>query len=152
MQMRLPLFSPTTTLINNNLGFFNKEGIVYYLLNGLPIYSHLESDLQAFRFFISNLITQGLCKKTEAQKAFHVSIDYVNRSCRTYEKEGESGFFKPENRRGHCYKLVGDNLLLAQKLLDEQKNNCEVARQCNVKESSVRYAISVGHLKKNPAP
>ena len=151
MQMRLPLFTSDVTLINNTLGFQSTEGIVYYLLNGLPIYSHVENDLQAFRFFISNLIARGLCKKTEVRAAFHLSIDFVNRSCRAYAKEGEPGFFKPENRHGYCYKLIGDNLNLAQKLLDEQKNNCEVARQCNVKESSIRYAIKEGHLKKKLA-
>jgi hypothetical protein len=148
MQMRLPLFTSDTTLINGNLGFYKSEGIVYYLLNGLPIYSHLANDIQAFRFFISNLIARGLCKKSEIRNAFHLSIDFVNRSCLTYANEGESGFFKAEKRHGYCYKLVGDNLLLAQKLLDEQKNNCEVARQCNVKEASIRYAIKVGNLKK----
>ncbi len=147
--MSLPLFTSDTTLINDNVGYFSANGIVYYLLNGLPIYSHLESDIQAFRFFISNLVVRGLCKKTEIRRAFHISIDFVNRSCRTYYTEGESGFFKPENRHGHCHKLVGKNLELAQRLLDEGKNNCEVARQCNVTESSVRYAIKVNHLKKN---
>ena len=146
--MRLPLFSSETTLINSHLGFFSTEGIVYYVLNGLPIYSHVEGDIQAFRFFISNLIARGLCKKTEIRSAFHISIDFVNRSCMTYKKEGESGFFKPENRHGYCHKLVGDNLVLAQKLLDEGKNNCEVGRQCTVKESSIRYALKQGYLKK----
>lgn len=146
--MSLPLFTSETTLINSNIGFFSSDGVVFYILNGLPIYSHVEGDIQAFRFFISNLISQGLCKKTEIREAFHISIDFVNRSCKTYATEGEGGFFKPENRHGHCYKLVGENLVLAQKLLDQGKNNCEVGRQCNVKESSIRYALKQGHLKK----
>jgi hypothetical protein len=148
MQIHLPLFSTDTTLINGHLGFHKTEGVVYYLLNGLPIYTHLEGDLQAFRFFISNLIARGLCKKSEIRSAFHLSIDFVNRSCRTYATQGESGFFKSENRHGYCYKLVGENLILAQKLVDENNNNCQVAKQCNVTESSIRYAIKVGHLKK----
>lgn len=148
--MSLPLFTSATTLINSNVGFFSKDGLVFYLLNGLPIYSHIEEDIQAFRFFISNLIARGLCKKTEIRSAFHISIDFVNRSCRTYKTEGEAGFFKPENRHGHCYKLVGANLALAQKLLDEGNNNCAVGRHCNVKESSIRYALKQGHLKKKP--
>jgi hypothetical protein len=148
MQMSLPLFTSEVTLINSNVGFQDINGIVYYYLNGLPIYSHLAGDLQAFRFFISNLIARGLCKKTHIRSAFHLSIDFVNRSCKTYEREGEAVFFKPENRHGYCYKLIGENLSLAQRLLDEKKNNCEIARQCNVTESSIRYAIKVGHLKK----
>ena len=148
MQMSLPLFTSDTTLINDNVGYFSSNGIVFYLMNGVPIYSHPESNIQAFRFFISNLIARGLCKKTEIRRAFHISIDFVNRSCKTYKEEGEPGFFKPENRHGHCHKLVGENLVLAQRLLEEGKNNCEVARQCNVTESTIRYAIKVNHLKK----
>ncbi len=148
MQISLPLFSSDTTLINTNVGFFKNDGIVFYLINGLPIYSHIENDLQAFRFFTSNLIIRGLCKKTEVRRAFHISIDSINRACRTYKAEGEAGFFKPENRHGYCYKLIGDTLILAQQLIDEGKNNCEVGRQCSVSESSIRYALKVGHLKK----
>lgn len=148
MQLALPLFTVETTLINSNVGFFLKDGIVFYLLNGLPIYSHPEKDLQAFRFYTSTLIVNGLCKPTQIRAAFHVSIDSINRARKTLEKEGYAGFFKPENRHGYCYKLIGENLILAQRLLDEGKNNCEIARQCSVKESSIRYAKKTGHIKK----
>lgn len=148
MQLNLPLFTSDVTLINDNLGFCSRDGIVYYLLNGMPIFSHHESDLQAFRFFISNLISQGLCSKSEIQKSFHVTIDFVNRAYRIYKEEGEVGFFKPEKRHGHCHKLIGDRLILAQKLLDQGENNSETGRQCGVQESSIRYAIRRGYLKK----
>ena len=47
MQLSLPFFTADTTLITSNLGVFVKNKIVYYLLNGLPIYSHKEGDQQA---------------------------------------------------------------------------------------------------------
>ena len=148
MQMLLPLFTQDVTLINHRLGVFEKEGIVYYLLGGLPIYSHGKDDLQSFRFFISNLIHQGLCRKSEIRDAFHITIDYVNRSYRLYNKEGEAGFFKPENRHGYCYKLIGEKLETAQRCLDEGKSNSATAREVNVVESAIRYAIKQGRLKK----
>ena len=40
----MPFFPTETKLINNTLGFFEKEGIVYYLHNGLPIYCHNRDD------------------------------------------------------------------------------------------------------------
>ena len=148
MQLSLPLFTSDTTLISHNVGVFINDGIVHFLINGLPIYAHAESDLQAFKFFISNLVHRGLCKKVEIQRAFHVSSDYVNRACRTFEKEGEAGFFKPDIRHGYCHKLVGENVLKAQQLLDEGQSNCEIGRRCNVAESTIRYAIKQGYLKK----
>lgn len=77
---------------------------------------------------ISNVITRGLYKRMEVKRAFHISIDFVNRACRIYKAEGKSGFFIPENRHGYCYTLIGENLVLAQKLLDQVLNNCEVGR------------------------
>ena len=148
MQLSLPFFTADTTLITSILGVFVKNKIVYYLLNGLPIYSHKEGDQQAFRFFTANLVHIGLCRKTDIMRTFSITIDQVNRACKLLELEGESGFFKPENRHGHCHKLVGENHALAQKLLDEGKSNCEVGRQCHVRESAVRYSISKGYLKK----
>jgi hypothetical protein len=148
MQLTLPLFSPDHTLISPNVAFNSQDGIVFYHVGGLPIYSHKESDLQAFRFFTSNLVHRSLCKKTEIAQAFHITIDQVNRACKIFETEGESGFFKSENRHGHCHKLVGENLVEAQRLLDEGQNNVAIGKACNVRESAIRYAIKKGYLKK----
>jgi hypothetical protein len=60
-----------------------------------------------------------LGKLYKTQIAFHITIDQVNRACKIFETEGESGFFKSENSHGHCHKLVGENLVEAQRLLDE---------------------------------
>lgn len=149
MQLTLPLFSSDVTLISPNVGFYCSDGIVYYLINGLPVYSHKESDIQAFRFFTSNLVSKNLCKRTEIKRAFHITIDQVNRACKIFESEGESGFFKPENRHGHCHKLIGENLARAQGLLDAGQSNVAIGKACNVVESAVRYAIKKGYLKKN---
>lgn len=148
MQLTLPLFSSDVTLVSPNVGVYSADGIVCFLLNGLPIYSHKEGDVQAFRFFTSNLIDKGLCTKTEIKKAFHITIDQVNRACKIFQTEGESGFFKPENRHGHCHKLVGENLVLAQRLIDEGLSNVQIGKACNVRESAIRYSIKQGYLKK----
>lgn len=150
MQLTLPLFSSDVTLISQNVGVYNQAGIVFFLINGLPVYSHKEGDLQAFRFFTSNLVSKGLCKKTEIMRAFHITIDQVNRACKIFETEGESGFFKAENRHGHCHKLIGENLVEAQRLLDMGQSNVSIGKACNVAESAVRYSIKQGYLKKKP--
>lgn len=136
-------------MVSNCVGVYERTGMVQYIVNGMPVYSHTKEDYQAFRFIFCTLIRQGLCKKVEIQKAFHVTIDYINRAYRTYEKEGEAGFFKPENRHGYCYKLIGERLEKAQCLLDSGKSNSATAREVQVAESAIRYAISKGYLKKS---
>ena len=149
MQLQLPIFPAETTLVSNCVGVYERNGLVQYIVNGMPVYSHTKEDYQAFRFIFCNLIRQGLCRKTEIRKSFHVTIDYINRAWRTYENEGEAGFFKPENRHGYCYKLVGETLEKAQQLLDSGNSNSAIARQVGVVESAIRYAIKKGNLKKS---
>ena len=148
MQLQLPLFPSGTKLISPCVGVYKQDGLVQYIVNGLPVYAHGKDDLQAFRFFFSNLISHGLCTKTEVRKAFCITEDYVNRAYRLFKNEGEAGFFKPENRHGYCYKLVGDNLVKAQQLLDEGRNQSATAAAVGVSESAIRYAIKMGYLEK----
>ena len=105
-QLLLPLFPSDTKMINLILGVREQSGTVYYLLNGMPIYSHEVEDLHKFRFITSNLILQGLCKNKEIVDAFHVSSDSVRRWKKLLDEQGEGAFFKEEARHGRPHKLV----------------------------------------------
>ena len=152
MQLKLPLFPSGTKLISDCVGVYGQDGIVQYIVNGLPVYAHGKDDLQAFRFFFSNLINHGLCTKVQIRKAFCVTEDYVNRAYRLYKTAGEAAFFTPEIRHGYCYKLIGDNLLKAQQLLDEGRSQNATAKAVGVSESAIRYSINAGYLKKRKVP
>ena len=39
MQLILPIYPVNTTLINTNVGVYERDG-VQYLVNSLPVYSH----------------------------------------------------------------------------------------------------------------
>ena len=55
------IFSEQTKYINSTLGLFEKEGNVYYLHNGSPIYCHEKDDRSGYRFIVGNLICNKLC-------------------------------------------------------------------------------------------
>ncbi len=59
MQLRLPIFPREARLINDNLGVYEKDGLVQYIVNGAPIYSHAKDDINAFRFITSNFYSPG---------------------------------------------------------------------------------------------
>ncbi len=80
MQLQLPLFPSGSKLISDCLGVYEKDGLVQYIVNGLPVYGHSRDDLKAFRYITSNFIHQGLCRKTEVERCFHVSEDSVQRA------------------------------------------------------------------------
>jgi hypothetical protein len=50
MQLQLPIFPKEARLINEHVGVYQKDGIAQYIVNGVPVYSHAEGEINAFRF------------------------------------------------------------------------------------------------------
>jgi hypothetical protein len=150
MQLQLPIFSTEAKMISEVVGYWNKEGIIQYIINGLPVYAHAEDDLSSFRFFTSNLINQGLCKKIEVHRAFNVSEDSVIRYYKKFEEEGADGFFgKETKRKSSASKIVGKKIETIQKKLDKNQSVLSIAREEGVSEGTIRYQIGQGVLKKS---
>ena len=63
MQLQLPYFPKDARMISDCVGVYEKDDIVQYIVNGLPVYAHAKEDISAFRFITSNFIHQGLCPK-----------------------------------------------------------------------------------------
>ncbi len=114
----------------------------------MPVYAHPKYDLKAFRYITSNFIHQGLCRKTEVERCFHVSEDSVQRAYRKFVEKGESGFFGDDARKGTAYKITGDCRLRIQTKLDKGQSVNSIAKQEGVRESAIRYGIKQGYLKK----
>lgn len=149
MQLLLPIFPANTKMISSCLGVFENDGIVQYIANGLPIYSHTSEDLQSFRFITSNFINQGLCQATEVARCFGISVDTVTRYLSKLRKVGEAAFFSEEKRKGYCHKIRGKVLAGIQKRLDEGQSVNSIAKAEGLSEGSIRYAIKQSYLKKN---
>jgi len=94
MQLKLPLFPTGCTLISDCLGVYEKDELVQYIVNGLPVYAHPKGDLKAFRYITSNFIHQGLCRKTEVERCFHVSEGSVQRAYKKFVEKANKRFNK----------------------------------------------------------
>ncbi len=149
-QLLLPLFPTDTVMITPTLGVREREGSVYYLHSGVPIYSHESNEVNKFRFFTSNLILQGLCSNQDIVDAFHVSTDSVRRWKKKLSEEGEGSFFKEESRHGRSHKLLPDVLCRIQDKLNEGRSASSIAKEEGISEGSIRYAVKQGRLKKRP--
>ena len=44
MRLLLPIFLRDTTMINSHVGVYEQEGLVHYLVSGLPVYSYLKAE------------------------------------------------------------------------------------------------------------
>lgn len=148
MQLKLPLFPKEATMISSCLGVYEKDGLVQYIVNGLPVYAHGKEDFQEFRYITSNFIDQKLCRKVDVQSCFHVSIDSVARAYRKYKQEGTAAFFGKSARKGSAHKIVGDKRARIQSKLDKGQSVNSIAKQEGVAESAIRYQVKQGYLKK----
>jgi hypothetical protein len=148
MQLLLPIFPPDTKLINSNVGVYERDGLVHYAINGLPVYAHAKDDMGAFRFITSNFIHHGLCRKVDIERAFGVSEDTVSRAYKKFVTKGEAGFFGPDARHGSAHKIVGDRRARIQEKLDKGQSVNSIAKEEGVRESAIRYAIKQGYLIK----
>ena len=148
-QLLLPIFPRDTRMISSVVGVREHDGTIYYLVSGMPIFSHMAADLNKFRYITSNLILQGLCSHQNIADAFHVSIDSVARWKKKLIEKGEASFFTEEARHGRSHKLLPDVLERIQCKLNEGKSATSIAKEENISEGSIRYAIGLGRLKKN---
>jgi hypothetical protein len=114
----------------------------------MPAYCHSKGDLNSFRFIKSNFILQKLFKNVDVARCFNVTIDSVSNSLQLFKKEGVKGFFAPENRHGHCYKIIGETKERIQKMLNEGGNPRSIGRELGIGESTIRQSIKSGNLKK----
>jgi transposase len=148
-QLLLPLFTRDTQMLTPVLGVREHSGTVYYVLSGLPIYNHLTEDILHFRYITSHLILQGLCQNRDIERVFKVSSDSIRRWKQVLEAEGERGFFKSDGRHGHQSKMVPEVLSRIQKKIDNGQSNYSIAKEEQISEGSIRYALKQGYLKKN---
>jgi transposase len=149
MQLQLPIFPREARLINDRLGVYEKDGVVQYIINGAPVYSHAKDDLTAFRYITSNFIHQGICRKVEIEKFFGISEDSIYRYYKKFLEEGAAGFFGDDARHGTAHKIVGERRVRIQKKLDKGQSVNSIAKEEGVRESAIRYAVKKGYLKKN---
>ena len=100
MQLKIPFYPMESVMVSDCVGVYEKENIVQYIVNGLPVYAHEKEDMNSFRYITSNLIKQGLCRKVEIQRAFGVSEDSIRRNYEKFKERGADGFFGSDNRKG----------------------------------------------------
>lgn len=149
MQLLLPLFPKETRLITEYLGVFEKDGFIFYLHCGMPIYQHHKDDLNGFHFITSHLVKQKLCRQTDIVRIFGVSEDSVSRNYKKYKKEGERAFFGQDKRGGKSHKLIGERLERIQESISKGESVYGTAKKEGVSEGSIRYAIKQGYIKKS---
>jgi transposase len=145
-QVQLPMFPAGANAINTEMGFEAKDGRVVYLSGHLPVFTHRQEDLGAFRYYTSQLIINGTATQEQIVQAFNVPLTTVKRYCRIYREQGLDGFVaKGKKRSGH--RLTPERLVEVQSLLDQGKSVPEIAELTGLLRTTLHKAIDQGRLK-----
>jgi len=146
MQHQLPFFPEHTQYINSTLGLFEKEGFVYYLHNGSPIYCHSKDDKNSYRFIAGNLICNKLCTISELHVCLGEARKNIERYAKTFREKGAEHFFSCKETRGQCYKMTESLKIEIQGKLDDGISQYRISRDCGISEASIRYHLKNGNL------
>jgi len=145
-QVQLPLFPAGTTQLNESLAFVCRDGQVTYFNGHLPVFTHAQDDLAAFRLFTSQLIVNGTASGGEIQRAFGVPKIAVQRAVAQYRSGGNAAFFRPRPPRPGR-KLTPEVLAQVQGLLDQGQTVPMISRQTGVLANTLHKAIRAGRLR-----
>ena len=147
MQLQLPFFPEQTKYINSTLGLFEKEGFVYYLHNGSPVYCHKKEDRNGYRFIVGNLIHNKLCTISEFHETIGERRKNIERYAKTFKDKGAEYFFSRKETRGQCYKMTEELITEIQNRLDAGISQYRIAKELGISEASIRYHIKNGNLR-----
>ena len=145
-QVQLPLFPAGTTHLNNDLAFECHNGQVTYFNGHLPVFTHAQDDLAAFRLFTSQLVVNGSATQGEIRRAFGVPKVAVQRAVDKYRAGGAAAFFVPPKARPGR-KLTPEVLPQVQARLDQGESVPEISRQSGVLANTIHKAIRAGRLR-----
>lgn len=155
-QVQLPLFPAGSLHLNESLAVECREGQVTYFNGHLPVFTHAQDDLAAFRLFTSQLVVNGSASQGDIRRAFGVPKIAVQRAVDRYRAGGTAAFFVPPKPRSGR-KLTPEVLSQVQALLDEGRAVPQSSAQTSVLANTLHKAIRAGRLragakKKIPRP
>lgn len=145
-QVQLPLSPVGTTPLNESLAFACRDGQVTYFNGHLPVFTHAQSDLAAFRLFTSQLVVKGRASQGDIRRAFGVPKVAVQRAVDRYRVGGAAAFFVPPTPRVGT-KLTPAVLPQVQALIEQGAAVPAISRATGVLANTIHKAIRLGRLR-----
>lgn len=146
LQGYLPIFPSGVTYINSRLAFKKEDRKVTYFNFNMPIFSHMEDDVNTFRMIMSQFYTSGHVTQAEIVRTFGVTDISIKRAVKLYRTKGCGGFYAPRNVRGAAV-LTDEVLYDIQEMLNNGRSIADIADMKNIKRNTIEKAIRAGRLK-----
>src|ERR1035441_10571950 len=141
-QVQLPLFPSGTTHLNDDLAFECHDGQVTYFNGHLPVFTHAQDDLAAFRLFTSTA--------APPRATFAALLACLKWPCSArWTSIGPAvlprSLYRPNRNPGR--KLTPEVLSQVQARLDQGELVPEISRQTGVLANTIHKAIRAGRLR-----
>ena len=146
-QLHLPMFPNGVIHITDQLAVMKKDGAVTYFNGHMPVFSHVENDINTFRMITSQFCVNGAAKQSDIIRAFAVTPISVKRSVKTYREKGPKGFYAPRVRRGAAV-LLEPVVAAAEELLADGAGDTDVAEKLGLKLNTLQKAIRAGRVRR----
>ncbi len=147
VQRQLPMFPEGSILVTRDLAVEKRDGRITYFYGTLPVFTHDENDDASFQMITAQFYCNGYVKQMDIVRAFGVTPISVKRAVQCYKEQGVKGFYAPKKTRGAAV-LTDEVLQVAQQLLNEEQEPCDVADQLGIKRDTFSKAIRAGRLHK----
>ena len=147
VQRQLPMFPQGSILVTGDLAVEKRDGRITYFYGTLPVFTHDENDDDSFQMITAQFYSNGYVKQMDVVRAFGVTPISVKRAVKRYQEQGVQGFYAPKKTRGAAV-LTDEVLQVAQQLLSEGQEPCDVADQLSIKRDTFSKAIRAGRLHK----
>jgi transposase len=148
LQSYIPFLPEGAEPINDHVAIFRHDEKIEFFTASGPIYSCRESDLYGFRLAQGIIVTQTETTPAEFAKAFNINRTTVYRNLNKYQQDGPAALFIDKKRNRKAYKLNGKAKRLVQALLNKGYSLKAAAKQADITEGSIRYAIKQGRIVK----
>lgn len=144
-QLQLPAFPTDSVYVSKFISFKKEMSTVIYFNGAMPIFSHDENDIKAFRVITSQLYVNGLVSQAEIARAFGVTDISVKRAVKLFRAKGIDGFYQERHTRGPAV-LTEETVREVQEELNKAATIAEVAEKFALKRDTLHKAVRVGRL------
>lgn len=148
LQLELPILPEGAEILSSKLAICKDEKTTIFFNASGPIYTCKNGDKTSIRLAGAMLCELGLTTPTVIAIALGVDQSTIHRFRKKYRDGGPEALkHKISKGKRDSYKLKGELLEKAQKLLFQRKSNRETAKEIGVSEGAVRYALRTGKLR-----
>lgn len=144
-QLQFPAFPVDSAEVSRFISFKKETGLVTYFNGAVPIFSHDEKDVKAFRMITSQFYVNGLVSQAEIVRAFGVTDISVKRAVKLYRTKGIDGFYETRRTRGPAV-LTKEVIQEVQEQFDKGATVAEVTETFSLKRDTLLKAVRAGRL------